>query len=69
MAGDVKNYEDEARDAIENMRPNSKRTAHYVNYSGSPDKLLAGILKLPEVATARLNTHHFKRFSITIETK
>lgn len=66
---DLINYEDAARDAIDNMRPNSKRTAHYVNFKGSAVKLHHEILKLSEVATARLNMHHFKRFSITIETK
>lgn len=48
---DLINYEDAARDAIDNMRPNSKRTAHYVNFKGSAVKLHHEILKLSEVAT------------------
>ena len=62
------NYEDLAREAVEGMRPNSSRIAHYYVFEGSAMQLVKEISSLPQVDTARLITHLKNYFCVAIKT-
>src|SRR5699024_11469697 len=48
--------EDAARDAVEGMRPNTSRIAHYYKFDVSAVQLVHEILRLPQVDSARVVT-------------
>lgn len=67
MADNV-DYKQAALDAVDGMQPNSKRTAHYYAFTGSPMQLAIEILRLPQVRVAALKSTQKSEFCIIIET-
>ena len=60
--------EDAAHEAVEGMRPNSSRIAHYYKSDVSAVQLVHEILRLPQVDSARVVTCLKNYFCITIKT-